>query len=232
MKILLVSATQFEILPLLEKLGGKFQLKANNTYHNNANEIKVLLTGVGLTHTAFALGWTLSSYRPDLCINAGLAGSFDKNLKLGDVVNVVAQCFGDLGVEEKDGSFTDMFELGLLKHNEMPFVNGRLYNAEISGFDFLPSVRSISVNKVHGYIESIDKIVAKYQPDIESMEGAAFFFSCLQAKIPFLEIRGISNYVEPRNRENWCIGPAIDNLNATVMDIIELLTSEAENDQK
>jgi futalosine hydrolase len=85
---------------------------------------------------------------------------------------------------------------------------------------------------VHGYLESIDKIVAKYQPDVESMEGAAFFFSCLQAKIPFLEIRGISNYVEPRNRENWCIGLAIENLNTTVLDIIELMTAEAESHQK
>jgi len=232
MKILLVAATQFEILPLLQSFADKFKLKEHNIYFNHQHEIKILITGVGLTHTAFALGWTLSTYRPNLCINLGLAGAFDKNIQLGSVVNVVAQCFGDLGVEEKDGSFTDMFELGLLKYNETPFVNGRLYNSEISGFDFLPSVRSISVNKVHGYLESIDKIIAKYQPDIESMEGAAFFFSCLQAKVPFLEIRGISNYVEPRNRENWCIGPAIENLNSTVLDIIELMTTEEESYQK
>lgn len=227
MKILLVSATQFEILPILQKLPEKFKLKENSIYSSPEHEIKILVTGVGLTHTAFALGWTLATYRPDLCINAGLAGAFDRNLKLGQVVNVVAQGFGDLGVEEKDGSFTDMFELGLMNPNELPFVNSRLYNTEISGFDFLPSVRSISVNKVHGYKQSIDKITKKYQADIESMEGAAFFFACQQAKVSFMEIRAISNYVEPRNKENWCIGPAIENLNSTLADIIELLTAEA-----
>jgi futalosine hydrolase len=215
MKILLVSATQFEILPILQKLPEKFKSKDNSTFFNDKHEIKILVTGVGLTHTAFALGWTLS-------------GAFDKNLKLAEVVNVVAESFGDLGVEERDGSFTDMHELGLLKENEFPFVNGRLYNSEISGFDFLPAVRSISVNKVHGYSQSIERIIEKYHADVESMEGAAFFFSCLQARVSFMEIRAISNYVEPRNRENWCIGPAIENLNQTLSDIIELLTDESE----
>jgi futalosine hydrolase len=231
MKILLVSATQFEILPILQKLSEKFKSKDNSTFFNDKHEIKILVTGVGLTHTAFALGWTLSTYRPDLCINAGLAGAFDRNLKLAEVVNVVAESFGDLGVEERDGSFTDMLELGLIKENEFPFVNGRLYNSEISGFDFLPAVRSISVNKVHGYSQSIERIVEKYHADVESMEGAAFFFSCLQARVSFIEIRAISNYVEPRNRENWCIGPAIENLNQTLVDIIELLTNESEDNQ-
>lgn len=229
MKILIVSATQFEILPLLEELPQRFKQIKSDVFNNEKHEIKILITGVGLTHTSFALGWVLSTYKPDLAINAGLCGAFDKNLKIGEVVNVVAESFGDLGVEERDGRFTDVFELGLINENEKPFVNSRLYNAEISGFDFLPAVRGLTVNKVHGFSVSIDKIIEKYQADIESMEGAAFYFACLQAAIPFMEIRSVSNYVEPRNKENWSIPLAIDNLNVTLLDLLDILTAEPDN---
>ncbi len=228
MKILIVSATHFEILPLLEKLPTKFKQESDVLYKNEEHEIRILITGVGLMHTAFALGYEFSSYRPDLAINAGLAGSFDRNIKIGTVVNVTAELQADLGVEERDGRFTDMFELGLIDQNQKPYINGRLYNTDINGFDFLPAVRGISVNKVHGTTVSIEKIIEKYQPDVESMEGAAFFFSCLQAGVPFMEIRAISNYVEPRNRENWSIPLAIDNLNRTLLDLIDILAATAE----
>ena len=55
------------------------------------------------------------------------------------------------------------------------------------------------------------------------MEGAAFFYVCLQEKIPFLQIRSISNYVEKRNKSNWNIPLAIDNLNVVLLDIINSL---------
>jgi len=44
------------------------------------------------------------------------------------------------------------------------------------------------------------------------MEGAAVFYVCLFEKIPFLEIRAISNYVEVRDTTKWDIPTAIENL--------------------
>jgi futalosine hydrolase len=54
-------------------------------------------------------------------------------------------------------------------------------------------------------------------PQIESMEGAAFFYACRQLNVPCLQIRAVSNYVEKRNRDNWHIGLAIKNLNKFAM---------------
>jgi futalosine hydrolase len=45
------------------------------------------------------------------------------------------------------------------------------------------------------------------------MEGAAFHFVCLREEIPFMQIRVVSNYVEPRNKNSWNIPLAIANLN-------------------
>jgi futalosine hydrolase len=137
------------------------------------------------------------------------------------VVHVVSERFGDLGVEEADGRFTDLFELGLLESSQKPYVNGLLYNPGASESRFLPPVKGLTVHKVHGNETSIAAIRQKY-PDaqVESMEGAAFFYGCLQSDVSFLEIRGISNYVEPRNREAWQLPLAIEHLNRTLIEML------------
>ncbi len=52
------------------------------------------------------------------------------------------------------------------------------------------------------------------------MEGAAFHYVCLQEKIPFLQLRAISNYVGERNKANWNLNEAIRNLNKKLIEIV------------
>jgi len=61
----------------------------------------------------------------------------------------------------------------------------------------------------------------RIQPQLESMEGAAFFYACTQAGVPCLQIRAVSNYVEKRNRDAWQIGLAIKNLNSFAAEFLE-----------
>ena len=56
--------------------------------------------------------------------------------------------------------------------------------------------------------------------DIETMEGAAFFYACLMSGTPCVQIRGISNYIEPRNLSKWNIPLAVKNMNATIIRIL------------
>ena len=58
---------------------------------------------------------------------------------------------------------------------------------------------------------------------VESMEGAAFFYACHQLKVPCVQIRAVSNYVEKRNRDNWEIGLAVKNLNTFALELIREL---------
>ena len=85
---------------------------------------------------------------------------------------------------------------------------------------FLPTATGITVNKVHGCAESIAKIKKKYPADIETMEGAAFFYVCLMEKVPFLALRGISNHVEPRDRAAWDIPLAIERVNEVLTGLL------------
>src|SRR5690606_15152098 len=103
----------------------------------------------------------------DLVVNVGIAGSFDRNMPLGSVVQVVSDCFADLGAEDGD-AFLDIFRLGLAEPDAAPFREGRMQNDfRVSG---LPAVRGITVNMVHGGDERIERTRSLFPAEIESME--------------------------------------------------------------
>jgi len=223
MDLLLIAATPHEIAPTLAFLQQTFTAQPPGTYQRDTLTVRPLLSGVGMVATAWHLGQHFAQHRPGLVINAGIAGALDRTLSLGDVLQVITERFGDLGVEEADGRLTDLFELGLLEPNAAPYSNGLLYNTDGAANKFLPTAHGLTVNKVHGSAASIAAMRAKY-PDaqVETMEGAAFFYACQLAAIPYLEIRSISNYVEPRNRAAWDLPLAIGNLNAVLRSLLEI----------
>ncbi len=224
MKVLLVAATPFEIAPVQARLREQFDEETTYQFTRGNLTIDVLITGVGLPLAAFALGTALAHQRYDLALQAGVAGAIDRQLTLGSVVRVVSERFADLGVEEADGRFTSVHDLGLIDPDAAPFRDGRLWQPNAAEASFLPSAQGISVNRVHGYGPSIEQLQARY-PDaqLESMEGAAFFYACLMHEQPMLQIRAVSNYVEPRDREAWQLREAIANLNHVLLEMLEVL---------
>ena len=192
MKILLVAATNQEI---------------NNDLFSSKD---ILITGVGMMNTCLNLVNKLSDTNYDLVINMGVAGSFNSEIKIGDVVEVVEDIFSEIGFEDGDifSEFTN-FEI------KNTFV--------IEGRTNLKKVKGITVNTVHGNQNSIDEIVSRVNPDIESMEGASVFMVCNNFNVTCIQIRSISNKVEKRNTENWNLTLAIENLNSTVKQLISEL---------
>lgn len=207
MKILIVAATIYEISPLL----AHFKL-ADTTPPAN-EKFEVLITGVGMTATAFALGKHLRN-EYDLVMNLGIGGSFDRNLALGTVLNVTEDVFADLGAEDRE-RFLSIDDLNLGKSTY--YANAHLNSEQVNQ---LKKVKGITVNRVHGSEKSILDISNRLSPVVESMEGAAVLYCCEQHLIPCLQIRSISNYVEPRNREAWKIDLAIRNLNTWAIDFL------------
>ena len=200
MKPLIVAATRFEIsdcIPLLEQ-----------------KHIPYLITGVGMTATAYALGKALAQNSEiSLVINVGIGGTFDKDIQLGSVVSIHSDTFYELGAEDGD-EFIPIDELG--------FAQSTYYVSQKSNVANLPSYDAITVNRVHGNDLSIEK-VHKMLPNvkIESMEGAAVFFACAQENIHCMQIRAISNYVERRNKSEWRIDLALKNLNIWLTKFIK-----------
>jgi futalosine hydrolase len=84
-------------------------------------------------------------------------------------------------------------------------------------------VKAITVNRVNGRQEEIDEMNKQFHPDIETMEGAAFFASCMVHRVPCLQLRAISNRVEPRNREAWDISFALRQLHLALDRLLQSL---------
>lgn len=216
MKILLVAATPFEIQPLTNHLGAFFnsQNKCIGSRYKNL-DVDLLVSGIGMAATAYYTGKQLNSDY-NLAINAGICGSFNNNLPIGTVVNVIEDCFSELGAEDGD-NFLSLKELNLEGST-------KIFNTKIkysnSIMELLPKVNGITVNTVHGNESSIEKTVRKFHPIVESMEGAAFMLACEAENIPYIQLRAVSNYVERRNKENWNIPLAIKVLNEKIIEIL------------
>lgn len=225
MNVLITAATPFEIAGLQAYLSKHFISTGTHQFQKGEVRIALLITGPGLAMTAYGLGRVLAVDDWHLAVNAGICGTLSDRFELGQAVQVVSERFADLGVEEADGRFTHLQELGLIESSQTPFeADGRLLNPGGAEFGMLPTAEGISVNKVHGYAPSIAALRQKYpDAEVESMEGAAFFYACLLEQVPFLEIRAVSNHVAPRNREAWAIEPALEQLNAALIGLVESL---------
>src|SRR4051812_12007066 len=71
-----------------------------------AHTIKVLVTGVGMAATTYAITKALAAEKFDLAINIGLAGSFNEVIAIGELVNITSDTFGDIGAEDNEKFLT------------------------------------------------------------------------------------------------------------------------------
>ncbi len=209
MQILLIAATEEEIQP----------------FTDNNSEIDVLISGAGVPSTLYHLQKRMHQIDYDFIIQAGIAGTFNNDIQLGQTVLVKQDSFGDLGMEEKE-IFTSIFETGLADKNEFPLKNGWLVNEnEILKTSSLSSVKAITVNKVSDSLLQKQQLIKQFGADIESMEGAALHYVCLQENIPFLQMRTVSNHVGERDKTKWKMKEAIHNLNTELFKLIKGLTN-------
>lgn len=203
MSILITASTIAEIQPFLD-------------LHPDAD---YLITGVGAAPAVYHLMNRIYKNKYHFILQAGLAGTYNEDLALGDSVFVLQDCFADIAVFEKN-KIISVFDMGLGNSDEMPFKNGWLFNEnKISVATKIKTVKGITVNLLNDHVTYIEAIKLKYNPDVESMEGAALHYVCLQENIPFLQIRGISNKVGERDKSKWNFKEAIQSSNQLLSEI-------------
>jgi futalosine hydrolase len=219
-KILYVTATRAEA-EVLNEIRGINSVPGGFRFGNC--EIVLLVAGIGSVSTAWSLKqWITLNGKPDLAINGGIAGSYNDKYKPGDVVMPVYESFADAGIEDGD-NFLTLFESGLMGADEFPFKKGLLIsdNEHVNALkQIISPVKAITVNTATGSERTRSRLLKKFNPDIETMEGATFFYICSLENIPFLALRAISNRVEPRNRNNWEITLALKNLSEKLFEVL------------
>lgn len=209
MKILVVAATSLE----LDYMNGI------QTSENKQVIKKVL--GVGQVPTTYFLLNHIESQIPDIIIQIGIAGSFLNDIALGEAFAVESERMADLGVEE-NGSFQSIFDLKLMDDNNIPFSNRQLINPHqhLLQKTNLKKVSAITVNEISTSRERISYYQEKFNPALESMEGAALHYCCIMKNIPFIQIRGVSNYVGERNKAKWRIEASLEAVAKSTQELI------------
>jgi futalosine hydrolase len=213
--ILIVAATAFEIQSTIEWL---------EKQNIDSPIIKILITGIGTPSTMFSTMKSIAKVKPDLIIHAGIAGTFNQTIGIGEVVLVESEQWSDLGIEDNN-HFFDLFDMKFSNPDVLPYINGEIKSTIplLSSLNHCKKVKAVTSNTAHGNRQSIQRIIDKYNPAIESMEGAAIAYICVIEGIPCIQLRSISNIVEPRNRESWNIPLAIEHLNSVLQNAISEL---------
>ena len=205
-----------------------------------------LLTGIGTTSTCYKLTKAILEAKAENnpythIINIGIAGSFNLDkFSIGSLAIINKEYFGDLGFESKENGFQSLFEYGMYDKDMPPFTSGALerskldssleeflsiyFNTNSSNYNIGGGI-GITVQKIITDNTKIEAIREKFSADIESMEGAAIYYVCLQEGIPTFEIRAISNKVGVRDKSEWNISLALRNLSLFCTDLVEHITS-------
>jgi futalosine hydrolase len=218
MKVVITAATAMEIEP--------FRVLRNSL---DGIDLDYLISGVGAIASTYALEKYISSSSPNLLIQIGIAGTYGDKLEVGSAFAVIDELNADMGVFEKDG-YKDIFDMGLVGKNDFPFQNATLKNPNesILSKSGLPMVVGMGVNEISTSPAKIKLFKEKYGADIESMEGNAFHYVCLMNKIPFIQLRGISNKVGERNKNLWEINKSL----TAVFDATHNLLKSVEKENK
>jgi futalosine hydrolase len=210
--VLVTAATANEMECMDKVIAGRFE-----------NMATTLISGIGPVSTVYAvMNYLTSSGKPDLIINIGIAGSYTENFPVGTVVIPVSDRFADLGMCDGDKFIP-------ISRADMNNIDDNYTPAGIFHADkdivrklgpFLSPVKAVTVSTATGSAESREKIRAEYNPDIESMEGAAVYYVCNKQDIPCIGIRSISNMVGPRNKSLWDIELALEQLEKALVNYL------------
>lgn len=243
-RIGLISATEKEsraILKTLRRIKGKSV--ALPVYQGKIGKTNIIhiISGIGKTNAAHAATLLIEKFSPSAVINFGIGGAYPSaNLRAGDIAIADREIYGDEGLWLKDG-FHKADEIGipLLKEgrkkyfNEFPLDKSLVKKAMKVIPPNPPLVKGgrgdyrietgsfVTVSAVTDTSKMAREFEQRFNAICENMEGAAVAHVCEMYGIPMLEIRGISNIVEDRDRSKWDIKTAAENCQKAVFVLLK-----------
>lgn len=218
-KDLIVAATYSEVAPIIEQ---NVQAKPKEHLYQIWDNTHILITGVGQVNTVYALMQYIIQYGiPNNLINLGICGSYSEQYPPGTLLRVSEEIAANELIEH-DGRWQTWADSGLV-HQSEPIIKPT--EPKWANTLDLEKVRGITVDFLTDDRTFIQKRKAFFQPAIETMEGAALFKVANRKNIHALQIRCVSNYVENRDKKEWAIKEAIEQLHIfTAQNLKYLIT--------
>ncbi|MEH0843655.1 futalosine hydrolase [Micromonospora sp. CPCC 205711] len=151
-------------------------------------------------------------------LSAGVAGGFAGRVTVGGTVLGTRSVAADLGAESPAG-FLPIDELGmppeLLGGGPIVDADPELLAALREALPEAVVGAVLTVSTVTGTAESTAALADRHPDAVaEAMEGYGVAVAAVQAGLPFVELRTVSNPIGPRDRDAWRIREALTALTA------------------
>jgi len=224
--VLVIAATLGEAQLLQERLANAAEVAGG------VSVASVVITGMGAVNTAHALTRELVlNPHPGLVLQVGIGGAFvQADLPVGGVAIATEEVYGDVGVITPDGWLSaEGIGIPLVAANDQRpalFNHFPLDAALVKRASAICGARTgrfLTLAQVTGVRALADTLYERFGAICESMEGAAAAHICALYGVPFLEIRGISNLVEDRDRSKWRIRDAALAAQEAALKVLEHL---------
>ncbi|MBX2816325.1 MAG: futalosine hydrolase [Saprospiraceae bacterium] len=203
-KIAILAATHAELEPVKDKWEREVTGKLLEYY-----TVQFIVAGIGAVSAGISCMEVIKETKPDLLIWIGIAGSYDKRLELGQVVEVIDDLQADLVIQESDGSYIEISPLDDYPGSAKP--TARFHADPVVDHRF-EKVSGLTVQTVTGTSRDAQRLRNRFACQVETMEGAGYLMACIRSDQPCLHLRSISNYVEARDRSRWRIKLALESL--------------------
>lgn len=199
--VAILTATETEQRPLRQHLGESYA----------GRRLLWAVSGMGAGATAAATLHIVRDLRPGIVVQAGIAGALPgKHLSVADTVLVGSDYQADLGAwRPETGRFEPFADLPEAQTVACPYAEPLREHFRVVG------ARSAN--------SACSPLPLRGGEALESMEGAAFFSVCQAGKVPFLQLRSVSNRVgDPRAQ--WRIPEALEALSGGMAALLNALS--------
>ncbi|MEW6162977.1 MAG: futalosine hydrolase [Nitrospirota bacterium] len=198
--------------------------------------IVYITSGIGKTNASHGATILIERFSPNIIVNFGVGGAYPSSgLKIGDIVIAEKEIYGDEGVCLKNGFHTsEVIGIPLLLKARKRYFNEFQLDKKL-----LKKAVSVSRNTHHatritvksgpfltlstctGTYKRAAELEKRFHAICENMEGGAVAHICTLYGIPMVEIRGISNTAEHRDKEKWGLRLAANNCQRVVMELLK-----------
>lgn len=200
MKIAIICAFYDEILYYKDKYNINIEKNENYVKIDN-KEVLIVKSLVGKVNAALTIQRVIDKFKPDFIINSGCAGAIDESLSISDIILVTKSIYHDFNPVEIMKKYTP---------NNGVFIsdNYLIEKARDASKNLSIKVKEGTIATGDCYVteKSIKDKILKLNAICTDMETASFMHVANINNIPFLSIRGISDFAD---------GEDIDEINSS-----------------
>jgi hypothetical protein len=191
------------------------------SFHYLQHEIDICATGFGLFQTTFKITKTLSQKKYHLALKTSFCNAYKPELNIGEVVNVIKDKPGDIGIKEENG-ISDLYDLGLIDPENFPHFKGAFINMNNSYMNVLMPFKKVVSVTVNQYADTANYETKrdKYKADIETGDGLGFVYPCMYERQPFYQLNAVERNLATGGYD---FETARMKLNETLFDILQKL---------